>query len=779
MIRVLIVLIILTATADPASATPDGRAAHYMPGEILVKFKPGTSKETTLGLHSKVGSRLKAELPLTGVQRVELPPGLPVEEAVAAYQKHSDVLYAEPNYVRRAFVLPGDPTFDSNNPALAPDGQAFFNRQWGLHNTGQGLSGTNNGPGQPIAGLADADIDAPEAWDITTGSSQIVIAVIDSGLDYTHPDLSVNVWANPADSWSDPANPTTGDGLDNDGDGYPDDFRGWDFVGTQSQAACPTTCDCVADDPSLEDNDPADPFGHGTHVAGITAAVGDNNVGIAGILWTARIMPLRIIDTVGCGSLADELSAIEYAVNHGARIINASFGGPDLSLSEEVAIRAANNAGIVFVAAAGNESSDNDAFPIYPASFNLPNVISVAASDSNDRLSPFSNFGKNRVDIAAPGDCVYSTTPQGAFFLKGKIGCFNNVTITSGYAYLTGTSMAAPHVAGVAGLLLSQDPSLTPEEVRAIILATADPLEAFKGRMASAGRLNAAGALRRVKGSGLIGGSGGCGFPIGMIRPDDRKPAPPAQMLFYLFGIFWPLLIPVIRKILRRRRVPRIIMTRRAVVSASGLLALMVLWPQTAAADEENPPFRPVHSLGVKLGHHRYDRSEYLDTNSGLVPRSDLAGLSTELEYDWRWRDDAGLSVTAGRYHSRTDLKDICCSSVEFSTNYLLLTPKHYSPIKPMEWYIGGGVGFYDFKREIHGLLSDHLSARLLGIHGVIGLSWPVLPRVSVFTEARYALAKVKSADLFGDALDVGGLNYSLGVAWRFPPAGLRKRTAD
>jgi hypothetical protein len=340
--------------------------------------------------------------------------------------------------------------------------------------------------------------------------------------------------------------------------------------------------------------------------------------------------------------------------------------------------------------------------------------------------------------------------------------------------------MAAPHVSGVAGLLLSQDPSLTPEEVRAILLSTADPEEGLKSRVASAGRLNASNALRRVKGSGLIGGSGGCGFPIAMIRTTDRGSLPPIQALLFLVGMFWPLLIPMVRKKLRQGRRPRILMTHRVGATSAGLLVLMILWPSAAAAVEEAVSFQPVHSLGLKIGHHRYDDSEYLDTNSGLVSRGDLAGLSEELEYDWRWREDDSLSVTAGRYHSRTDLKDVCCNSLEFSTNYLLFTPKHYSSIKKwMEWYVGGGVGYYNFTREIHGLLEGRLSANVLGIHVLIGLDWPVLPRISIFTEARYALAKVKSADDFNDALDVGGLDYSFGVRWRFLPAGLRKSPAD
>jgi len=751
--RLLIALIVsgTMAVPIPAAAAPKS----YMPGEILVKFKPGTPPEKVEQILARLKTTVKRKPNFIGVQMHALPTGLSVEEAVALYRQDPDILYAEPNYIRRASAaLPDDPK---------------LGEQWGLHNAGQVVGTT-----PPFRGRADADIDAPEAWEITTGStgsSSIIIAVIDSGVDYTHPDLSANIWANAGDPWTNPQDPSTGNGLDDDGNAYPDDFHGWNFVGTQTCTVdANNNCNCTPDDP-VGTNDPMDDNGHGTHVSGIIAARGDNGAGIAGVLWNAQIMPLKILDANGCGSTGDEIQAIDYAIQKGARIINASFGGPDLSSSEEDAIRAASDAGIVVVAAAGNESSNNDNLAIYPASFDISNVISVAASDSNDQLSFFSNFGKNQVDLAAPGTCIYSTTPVGSFALQGEISC-NNTPITPNYAYISGTSMAAPHVSGVAGLLFSQDPSLTPEAIRTIILTTADPREGLKGRMVSSGRLNASSALRRIRGTGLIGGDGGCGFPLAMIGTDRREAMPTSRVLYFFLGLFWPLLIPLIRKHIRRRKPSRVFLNRRIGASASAILILSVLWPSTAAALEEDPSFQPVHSLGLKIGHHRYDQSDYLDSNSGLISRGDLAGLSKELEYDWQWRKEDSLSVTAGRYHSRTDLKNICCDSLEFSTTYLLFTPKHYWSTNWVEWYIGGGIGYYDFRREIHGFLKDHLAAHLLGIHAVAGLSWPVLSPISIFTEARYALAKVKSADDFDDALDVGGLNYMAGVRWRFLPAG-------
>jgi len=251
----------------------------------------------------------------------------------------------------------------------------FFSNLWGLHNTGQSVNGTS--------GTAGADMDGPEAWDVAQGSNTFVIAVIDTGVDYNHPDLSGNIWANPGE--------VAGNGLDDDQNGYVDDLRGWDFVD--------------------DDNDPMDVVGHGTHVAGTIAAVGNNNIGVTGVCWQAKIMPVRALDAFGAGTDADIIAAIGYAVTKGAKVINASFGGPDYSQAQYDALANANSAGVLFVVAAGNEGANNDTTPSYPASYNLPNIISVAATDQNDNLSNFSNYGATSVHVAAPGENIYSTFP--------------------------------------------------------------------------------------------------------------------------------------------------------------------------------------------------------------------------------------------------------------------------------------------------------------------------------------------------------------------------------
>jgi hypothetical protein len=333
------------------------------------------------------------------------------------------------------FVLA--PTLVSNDPS--------FSQLWGLSNSGQS------------GGVADADIDAPEAWRVTTGSRSVVIAVIDSGVDVNHPDLAANIWRNPGE--------IPGNGVDDDGNGFVDDVNGWDFVSW--------------------DNTPQDGNGHGTHVAGTIGAVGNNGRGVVGVNWEVSILPLRFLDDSGSGSTSAAIAAINYATalrTAGVNIVasNNSWGGGGYSSSLRTAIARHNDAGIMFIAAAGNESTNNDSVPSYPANYDLPNVISVAALDRSDRLASFSNYGRTSVDLGAPGVSIYSTTPG------------------NGYSTYSGTSMAAPHVAGVVGLLAAANPQATVAEIRAAILDTVVPVTALAGRTVTGGRLNAAAALERI-----------------------------------------------------------------------------------------------------------------------------------------------------------------------------------------------------------------------------------------------------------------------------------------
>jgi subtilisin family serine protease len=287
-----------------------------------------------------------------------------VEEALEIYRNDPDVEYVEPNYYRYATATTPDDTF-----FIPP-----FERLWGLHNTGQDVNGTT--------GTVGADIDAIEAWDTTTGSINVVVAVIDSGVDYNHPDLAANIWINQAELTGTP-------GVDDDGNGMIDDIRGWDFVD--------------------DDNDPIDSDDHGTHVAGTVAAVGNNNTGITGVSWTAKIMILRFLNGFGVGTDANAIRAIEYANANGAHIINNSWGGGGFNQFLKDAIDAST---AVVVCAAGNDGTNNDNVPHYPSSYTSSNIIAVAATDQNDSRASFSSYGATSVDVAAPGANIFSSRPD-------------------------------------------------------------------------------------------------------------------------------------------------------------------------------------------------------------------------------------------------------------------------------------------------------------------------------------------------------------------------------
>jgi subtilisin family serine protease len=301
-------------------------------------------------------------------------------------------------------------------------------------------------------------IDAPNAWNLGTGSRGVVVAVIDTGVDYNHVDLSANIWTNPGE--------IAGNGIDDDRNGFIDDVHGYDFANN--------------------DGNPMDDNGHGTHVSGTIAAVGNNASGVAGVNWSSSVMALKFLDANGSGSLSDAVRAINYATmmrtRYGVnvRVTSNSWGGGGYYSSLYTAIQNSNRADILFVAAAGNEGKNTDAAPSYPACYNCTNVISVAAVDSSNRLASFSNYGVVSVDLAAPGVSIYSTVPGNR------------------YAYYSGTSMATPHVAGVAALAFAAAPSATMTQVRNAILQGAKPVSSLTGKVATGGMLNAYNTLQRL-----------------------------------------------------------------------------------------------------------------------------------------------------------------------------------------------------------------------------------------------------------------------------------------
>jgi serine protease len=451
-------LVIVAAMGAPLMPTGSASASAaqmtgYAAGEILVKFRSSvdpTEAETVAGQilprHTRAAEPLSSRRSLDGegLYLLRLEPGMSVWDAVKMFGADPRVEYAEPNYLLK--------------PAATTPNDSFFGQMWGLMNPD----------------LAGADIDAIDAWDITTGSSDVVVAVTDTGIDFAHPDLGPNAWVNPGEV---PAN-----GIDDDGNGLIDDVNGWNFVDDTNQ---------------LFENAGIDL--HGTHVSGTIGAAGNNGIGVTGVAWNIKLMGLKFLGSGG-GDIAGAVRAINYAVDQrkrgiNVRVINASWGpdcGEDAkSKSLRKAIKKAGGAGILFVVAAGNGGCDQfgddlDATPVFPPAWTteLATLISVAALDRSDNLASYSNYGRSTIDVGAPGGSCD--------------GCLSGILSTSPggfYRFLHGTSMSTPHVAGIAALLWSHEPSLTPEAVKQRIIDTAVPVLDLASRLVSSGRANAFNAL--------------------------------------------------------------------------------------------------------------------------------------------------------------------------------------------------------------------------------------------------------------------------------------------
>ena len=403
--------------------------------EVLVKFKSGVSLDAIERLSARFNDHLE--------DRIENAPGWTAIDdldnaspaaTVQQYLALPEVEYAEENY---EITIP-DAVDGSLVPVLPHDPQ--FGEQWALANSGQ------------RGGKEGADISATLAWATTIGSDDVVVAVLDTGVDYNHADLEKNMWKRPA-----------GMGPYRDSElGIIDDLDGFNAIENAS--------------------DPMDDNGHGTHCAGIIGAEGENNIGIAGVNWKVRIMPLKFMNAGGSGTTKDAIEAINYAITRkqagvNVRVISASWGSTQKSRALEDVIRKAYENDILFVAAAGNSSVNNDRMPHYPSSYNVPNVVSVAALDRNDQMASFSNYGVKSVAIGAPGVDILSTWLGNAYEEK------------------SGTSMATPVVAGVAALILSENPRLSVDDLRKKLLASTDPIVALKGKTVTGGRINAAKAL--------------------------------------------------------------------------------------------------------------------------------------------------------------------------------------------------------------------------------------------------------------------------------------------
>lgn len=565
--KTLVAACLTTVALSGALAAPSALAAKFdkkaldfphVSGELLVTFKDAADTRRAMSLLGRSGA-VKAEalgIPafaqdseLGRTMKVTVEGDLGSKmKAIAALR---NVAWVEPNFLVYADGIPTDPMFDD---------------LWGMNNTGQ------------TGGTADADIDAPEAWDLELGVSSVVVGIIDTGIAYDHPDLAANMWMNTGE--------IADNGVDDDGNGYVDDVYG---------------INCITGS-----GDPYDDNGHGTHVAGTVAAVMDNGEGVVGVAPGVSLMGLKFLSAEGSGSSDDALECLLYSVNMGADLTNNSWGGGFPSRAMKSAIEQAGNRGSLFVAAAGNNGTDNDRGPHYPSSYRSPSVLAVANSDHNDALDASSNYGARSVDIAAPGTGITSTVPYSAVselnaagmtfagspmayaaygmasapmsdgglcdttdaswsgtvvlcergeiafydkvinaqssgavavavynnvegMLFGTLGEGNSSDIPAiglsqadgqtlvasylgtdgevvntfdenglGYDTYTGTSMAAPHVAGAAALLLSIDPDLTPVEIKNILMTTSDKPAAMAGTTVSSGRLNVLEAVLSV-----------------------------------------------------------------------------------------------------------------------------------------------------------------------------------------------------------------------------------------------------------------------------------------
>lgn len=462
---------LLRATVTPTPVLPDyakiyaaeNYSQEYAPGEVIVALKAGRQNFASQGILATLGTVAVKELataknPRNGLRahvgrklllvKMDMPLGLSMANAIDQLKADANVEYAEPNYVRKLVAIPND---------------ASFGNLYGMHNVGQ------------AGGRVDADIDAPEAWDRHTGNKSLVLGLIDTGIDYLHPDLAANIWTNAAENSG-----TTG--VDDDGNGFIDDIHGYDFINV--------------------DGNPMDDHYHGTHCAGTIGGVGNNGIGVAGVAWTANIAALKIFNSSGSTTDAAILNAVDYSNAMEMRITSNSWGGGPYSQSLFDLIAEGRDLGHLFIAAAGNNGSNTDVSANYPSGYNLDNIIAVAATDRNDLLASFSNYGALTVDLGAPGVETYSCAPGNS------------------YQNLSGTSMATPHVSGAAFLVWTMNPMLTAAQVKGILLSSADPIASLAGRTVTGGRLNVAAALAEAGPSWLSAAP----MTPGTVNPGGSQP---------------------------------------------------------------------------------------------------------------------------------------------------------------------------------------------------------------------------------------------------------------
>lgn len=397
------------ATAEKLQRV-DGR--DVIPGRILLRL---ADDEKAAGQVKTLGFEFTRSCRLARAQIWRTPRGMSVARAIRIARRMPGVVAVEPDYVRKIEILPNDPSYTKQ--------------------------------------FAPGKMDLPEVWDLRTAADDVIVAVIDTGIQQDHPDLAGNIYVNPNEQLN---------GEDSDGNGYVDDVSGWDLVGPDLSDPAP-------------DNDPSDVQGHGTKVSGVVGAIGNNALGVAGAVWKVRILPIKIGEdsTTATLSLVASIEAVDYAVGQGAMVINASYSGDTYSHFELDALQAAQDAGVIMVTASGNSGDDIDVTPAYPSSHNLANILSLAATTSSDSMPSWSNFGAKTVDLAAPGSSVYTTAK------------------TNTYRYASGTSFSTPNVAGIAALMRSEYPTMNVRKLRLMIMEGTDPVPSHRGKTVTGGRANA------------------------------------------------------------------------------------------------------------------------------------------------------------------------------------------------------------------------------------------------------------------------------------------------
>jgi thermitase len=399
-----------------------------VPGEYIVRLKQGQMQLKSIeALSQDLGSFVKSTIPSQNIVVIKRPVFEIQSSAIQALRQNNLVDIIEPNFIYHMNRVPNDPK---------------ILQLWGLQNSGQKDS-------DGTVGKVGMDINAEKAWDIQTGSKKTIVAVIDTGVDYNHPDLAENMWTNKAEL-------NGKAGVDDDGNGVIDDIHGYNAV--------------------TDGGDPLDDQGHGSHCSGTIGAKGNDGKGIVGVNWDVSIMAVKFLDKNGSGTLENAIKAIDYATKMGAKIMSNSWGGGGFSQTLLDSIKNSEAAGAIFIAAAGNDGSNNDTTPSYPASYEVSNIVSVAAHNNVGGIASFSNYGKKTVHIGAPGVNIYSTT-GGA------------------YDSFSGTSMATPHVSGVAALLWSNEPKLTAIQIKQRMLATARPVSSMSKKTVSGGVVDAYAAL--------------------------------------------------------------------------------------------------------------------------------------------------------------------------------------------------------------------------------------------------------------------------------------------